>query len=94
MRKFYVITAQFSSANAELAMKKFLSNFRSHLALTPNSWLVAAGSSASTLCSEIQEVAGEDATIFVAGLGAATAWSKNPSYLASWLPRQLAAVSY
>lgn len=94
MRKLYVITAQFSSANSELAMKKFLSNFRSHLILTPSSWLVAAGSSASALCSEIQKVTGGDTTIFIAGLGTATAWSKNPSPLVSWLPRQLAAISH
>lgn len=93
MRKLYVITAEFKSVTAELNVKKLLANYRSHFSLAPNCWLVAAGSSAHALHSEMQKATGGNATIFVAALGAATIWSESAYSLTNWLPRQLAAAN-
>lgn len=93
MRKLYVITAEFRSVTAELTMKNFLANYSSHFSLAPNTWLVSAGGSAHALHAELQQATGDDAVIFVAAVGAATAWSKTSGSLANWMPRQLAAAT-
>lgn len=90
MRKLYLVTAIISSAEMESALARQVSRYSSHFVIGRNTWVIAAGKSASILYQDLKNGIDKEDILLVSALNGNLRFTKNGSEFASWMAIQLA----